>query len=677
MKKSAYSARTIRRKVQKSTAQCNDVFEGAHLIQPTFPTLHNIDQNTGSLPDTEDEECSLLIEQLSSEQSSNLENNIPKLTLENSSTDSSQDDTDDDEESRFHEKLANWSTTNNITHSALGGLLKLLNSHSCFKSLPKDARTLLKTPRTTITSLISDGEYVHFGLENAIRVLAKDLPNLEKKIQLYINIDGIPIFKSSSIQFWPILCSIVNPPSKPTTVGIFCGDKKSSSSSQYLSIFVNEALKLYTTGIIIGKTIHTIEVIGFICDAPARAYISGIKSHTGYSACGKCAIKGNYVAGRVIFNETNCELRTNQSFRSRSDETHHKEKSEIEKLPIDMVKCFPYEYMHLVCLGVTRKLLQLWCRGKKSYYRLTASKASIISSYLLDCRAYTPLEFNRKPRSLIELDRWKATEFRQFLLYNGVTALVQILDPDCYKHFLCLHVAISIFASPNITTTNFEYGSQRLKYFVSCFSDLYGEETISYNVHGLLHLPDDVKVHGSLDKFSGFKFENELQHIKRLIRGKCLPLQQIHRRIVERQNSIISTSLENKESDSFSSSVNNIYFPLLSAPFYRKFKINNSVLDVKSDRDNICALKSGIIIKVIEFCSVARTPGQVIYRKFETRQPLYKYPCDSSLLKIWKVNKFNLGALCAINKSELSHKCMTLPLKDDSLAVFPLLHSTI
>lgn len=64
-----------------------------------------------------------------------------------------------------------------------------------------------------------------------------------------------------------------------------------------------------------------------------------------------------------------------------------------------------------------------------------------------------------------------------------------------------------------------------------------------YNIHGLTHLSDDVKVHGHLDLISGFPFENYLKKIKRMVRKPSSPLQQVIRRISE----LDSTCLKDKE----------------------------------------------------------------------------------------------------------------------------------
>lgn len=49
------------------------------------------------------------------------------------------------------------------------------------------------------------------------------------------------------------------------------------------------------------------------------------------------------------------------------DEDHHKEgKSSLSMLPIGIISQTPFEYMHLVCLGVMKKMLSAWVCGKYS-----------------------------------------------------------------------------------------------------------------------------------------------------------------------------------------------------------------------------------------------------------------------------------------------------------------------
>nr|CAI5858644.1 unnamed protein product [Callosobruchus analis] len=198
-----------------------------------------------------------------------------------------------------------------------------------------------------------------------------------------------------------------------------------------------------------------------------------------------------------------------------------------------MVTCFPIDYMHAVCLGVTRKLLNTWLSGKLSV-RLCSGIVNTTSEHLLSFNKCIPSEINRKPRSLAELRRWKATEFRTFLLYIGPVVLQGVIDTAVYEHFLLLHVAISILISAkHIENIGIQYAQQLLNIFVTHAKKLYGYEFVIYNVHLLYHLSTDVEKYGALYNFAASPFENYLGKLKSLIKSPKKPLEQIMRRLQE------------------------------------------------------------------------------------------------------------------------------------------------
>lgn len=122
--------------------------------------------------------------------------------------------------------LQTWATENAATHTSIKGLLNIFNKHFPNLNLPTDARTLMETPRSLpITSGEGlNGEYFHYGMEKALLNALQYAAVTVSKINLNINIDGLPLFQSSRKEFWPILVNIhemKNIP--PLIIGIYCG----------------------------------------------------------------------------------------------------------------------------------------------------------------------------------------------------------------------------------------------------------------------------------------------------------------------------------------------------------------------------------------------------------------------------------------------------------------------
>jgi len=195
----------------------------------------------------------------------------------------------------------------------------------------------------------------------------------------------------------------------------------------------------------------TFEVIihSFVCDAPARAFINGIKCHSGYSSCKKCVINGKY-EGKGIFPTTNDPLRTDEDFNLMKDENHHVVPCPLNPLNVGFVSQFGLDYMHMACLGVMRRLLLYWIRLRNDLYcvgwdvnttllywkgpvgplsvRLGKKSIDKISEHIAVFACHSPVQFARKARSLDDVSKWKATEFRNF--YSTVAHL--------YLRVLCL-----------------------------------------------------------------------------------------------------------------------------------------------------------------------------------------------------------------------------------------------
>lgn len=61
-------------------------------------------------------------------------------------------------------------------------------------------------------------------------------------VHLNVNIDGLPFFKSSKLQFWPILV-------KQHCVALYCGKSKPEPLEDYLKDFLEELKDLKDNGL--------------------------------------------------------------------------------------------------------------------------------------------------------------------------------------------------------------------------------------------------------------------------------------------------------------------------------------------------------------------------------------------------------------------------------------------
>jgi len=55
-----------------------------------------------------------------------------------------------------------------------------------------------------------------------------------------------------------------------------------------MKYFKDDCLEIFRTGIVEYDKKITVRLNVFICDAPAKAFIKGIKGHNAYFGCGNC-----------------------------------------------------------------------------------------------------------------------------------------------------------------------------------------------------------------------------------------------------------------------------------------------------------------------------------------------------------------------------------------------------
>ena len=198
--------------------------------------------------------------------------------------------------------MAKWAAVHpGLSHSCLNQLLAILIQHG--HELPKDCRTLMSTPKKVDTVAKCGGQFIYVGLQKGIlKSVSQSRTFQENKdtIELLINVDGVPLFKSTNTQFWPILCKFHT--FEPFVVALFCGKTKPDPLEDFITEFIEELQHLEENGISFDNKTYTIKIKSFVCDAPARSFLKCIKGHNSYDGCERCITHGSW-NGRVVFDE--------------------------------------------------------------------------------------------------------------------------------------------------------------------------------------------------------------------------------------------------------------------------------------------------------------------------------------------------------------------------------------
>lgn len=538
----------------------------------------------------------------------------------------------------------------NISNAAMNFLLLFLNCKGI--EVPKSSHGLkgkLKRHIMFDSRVVEKGDIgfcsivTHLSYCFQKGFLKSDGNNLTE-ITLHFNLDGLPLFKSSRLNLWPLLMTVKECTyPKPFPLAFFCGVEKPN-----IEIFLSkmiEDLRALKEIMKVDDVFVKVKKVVFICDAPARAFVQCIKGHSAKDGCGYCRWQGIFENGRIVFpfasHETLSSLSRNASSYDCFSESNQLSLSPLAGL-VDIRNDFVPEYMHCVCLGVFKKMCSFYFVGAKGIRlpcKLSYNQKEILSKRINDIRKQLPSEFNRRLRDLKNFEFYKATEFRTLLLYLGPYLFADCLPKDFYHNFLLLHFSIYCFASPTHCRLNFDIAKACIQNFCQEIVDLYQKRLSSYNSHILMHLPDFVRINGPLDNWSSFLYENYLGIIKRRLR----PTRHMFTYVQNTLSCVLQL---------FSNSLTS----------------NTSITYTLNTNDNCSLLCNGNVIIV---SNVSKKNGKTLLsgRLMKLKRPLYKYPYCS--YETMRIGYYNLTHVIVTNCEPMA-KCIIFKHTDSSYVVIPM-----
>jgi len=538
------------------------------------------------------------------------------------------------------EELLMFATMFNLSRSAVNYLLCILNRHNII--VPKSAYKLQKFDQSAVRSIknIISGtfNYAYLSIKDNFQFLLdkSHIKPVSQTVSLKINIDGLPLFKSSKVCLWPITMHINESTySKPLPIAVFCGVSK-PPLEKFIQPLVDELSSVLTTPLKLNEVVSvSIKSIIFICDAPARSFLQCIKNHNGYFGCGYCTQKGERHEERIIFPSTSASLRTDASYSLMS------ENNQISLSPLATVvplfSSFVPDYMHLVCLGIVPKLLRTFffsTPNRRLQCRLSCTQREIVNERIRVFASAMPSEFVRKVRTVEHFEFFKASEFRTWILYAIPFIFKGILPQQYMDHLLMLHFSVYSMCSDKFHKTLYANYTECLKQFVNKTEVLYGRSFLIYNMHVLTHLPLFVKMYGPLDSQSAFIFESYLSLVKKRIKCSRNVFQQTVGKLHAIRDLYGSTSLGS-------------------------FKVSNRC------PDNAFEMEDGTIV-------LSNSENANIGTVLKFSSPLYTFPYDSKYLgigfySITDIQKPIVGELRKCIALEQETKYIIMPLANKCL----------
>lgn len=362
---------------------------------------------------------------------------------------------------------------------------------------------------------------------------------------LVLNTDGCEIYKSDNNSLWPVILSCNFLPvnlrfkKRNLILAALYYDSKKPIFLEYFVQIAQEMNELTNNGMLINSCNYKFSIVNGSFDKPCKAAVHQIKQFNGYYACSVCKHKGELTSKGVRYTEPSkdYELRSHREMKNIMKKNAAKdvfvEETGIKGISgmiafrdYNMVSSCYIDYMHMILLGVFKKMLLLFLKstskGKKYYIGPWAQRK--LNNRLMSIR---PTRFiSRKPRSLKYISKYTASEFRNILLFY-YTIFEGILEEKYYNHVELLSSTVFSLLKVNISRQDLVIAEENFKLFVAQFQLYYGKENMSINTHSLMHVVESVKNNGSLAVQSMFHFEMVNGLLKKYVVGTRKPMEQI------------------------------------------------------------------------------------------------------------------------------------------------------
>ena len=511
------------------------------------------------------------------------------------------------------------------------------------------------------------------------------------EVQINLNWDGVPLFKSAKTAIWPIWAQVHNfPPVLRSSFwnmclfGLWHGDGK-PQFNQMLDIISCELERICTLNYNVnGLGSFKVKFRSMICDMPAKAYALCMKQHMGYDSCPHCFIQGVSKGNRMLFGARKAFiLREQDSFEhcGRVAGNESRAVNGVKRLtPLHKFLRVPWDFpidpMHQVCAGtgkvLTKCLLSLVKNCDKQHLENLISLCKV------------PLQIKHRPKKTEHIKFWKTWDFKLFFFHLAPLVFFKfpLTERIYYSSFCKLSIAVRLLSNRELKEQNIEDAEELINLFFEDFVQLYGEELQTFNFHAMRHLVEQVKRNGPLWSFTAFGFESANGQLTTSVPGTIKNPKKLIEKFIKHQKAHVDylmasetdkkCCLENltNVSENCKQFSRNLGVKLYFGRFIDKFGVQFGSVSYSRASDNlgesIVQLRNGDFVHVETFAKLENNEIVVIARIFQMVEPI-DITCHSKesfglLFKLSKTTEFKIFSV-----KELVYKTVVLPFENKLL----------
>lgn len=498
--------------------------------------------------------------------------------------------------------------------------------------------------------------------------LPQEFTKEQSNITFTWNTDGVPIFKSSKISIWPFYLMINELPylerikkENMILIGLWVGTNK-PLPNLFMSVFLKSLKELFN-GIYVSVPglLHRIKIRGIViigtCDLCARALFLNMKQFNGDFGCPICTIRTQKIGKTQTYPFINEKpnLRTTKGTKEHAKMANEIGESVIGIKGPSVLSLFVRDYMvstvidEMHCIqGHFKKLMKYWFDPK---YR---TKPYSLFAYIdvindLIKKLTPPSCIPRIPRKVNDFLYWKFSELKVFLLIFSLPIFRIIMSQEYYEHHLLLVHGITLLTSPSISSNMVEEARKSLKEYGKKFAALYGEKSMTCNLHLIsTHLADDVLKFGPLFINSCFVFENMNGILKSFVHGtkyaqlqitsaviNFIHFQELREKYIRPGSEVFNFLKKIELSGTHRRKVKQLCHNIFAVGSYKKFHVTNDFLNK--------FIAQHIVINPLKCYEFNALLSKSVY--YETYEYGNKKKTNSSCVKYLHDEKLNIGII--------------------------------